>query len=192
MKELKETKFPLRLDLQFFASENEEADTTEEQEETDQTQETEETQQQEKNFTQADVDAIVAKRAKQAAKKAREDAEKEYQRKSMSEEERRQQEYEDLKRENESYKAKARRAELKDHATDLLRGAGIPTRFANRLIGEDEEATEQAVKEFIADWNSELSTAVKGKLAGPTPKQPKVEKETIDKAEAAFDAAWND
>ncbi|YAR63112.1 hypothetical protein ACUIAK_07755 [Bacillus cytotoxicus] len=53
MKELKQTKFPLRLDLQFFASEDG-ADTTEEQgqeqEQNDQTQETEETQQEEKNI----------------------------------------------------------------------------------------------------------------------------------------------
>ncbi|MGR5984953.1 DUF4355 domain-containing protein [Bacillus cytotoxicus] len=196
MKELKQTKFPLRLDLQFFASEDG-ADTTEEQgqeqEQNDQTQETEETQQEEKTFTQADVDAIVAKRAKQATRKAREEAEKEFQRKNMSEEERRQQEYEELKRENESYKAKARRAELKDHATDILREAGVPTRFASRLIGEDEEATAQAAKEFIEVWNSELSTAVKGKLAGQTPKTPKVEEKTqVDPIEASFDKGWND
>ncbi|KIP26198.1 hypothetical protein BG10_892 [Bacillus thuringiensis serovar morrisoni] len=146
----------------------------------------------EKTFTQADVDALIAKEKKRAAKRAREEADKEYQRKSMTDEERRQQELEDLKKENESYKTKARRAELKDHATSMLQDAGVPARFASRLIGEDEEATAQAVHEFITDWNSEMSTAVKGKLAGQTPKTPKVEKETTDKVEAAFDAAWNE
>ncbi|MEB8649320.1 DUF4355 domain-containing protein [Bacillus cereus] len=146
----------------------------------------------EKTFTQADVDALIAKEKKRAAKRAREEADKEYQRKSMTDEERRQQELEDLKKENESYKTKARRAELKDHATSMLQDAGVPARFAHRLIGEDEEATAQAVHEFITDWNSEMSTAVKGKLAGQTPKIPKVEKETTDKAVAAFDAAWNE
>ncbi|PEA85833.1 DUF4355 domain-containing protein [Bacillus thuringiensis] len=146
----------------------------------------------EKTFTQADVDALIAKEKKRAAKKAREEADKEYQRKSMTDEERRQQELEDLKKENESYKTKARLAELKDHATSILQSAGVPARFSSRLIGEDEEATEQAVHEFIADWNNEMSTAVKGKLAGQSPKKPTVEKETTDKVEAAFDAAWNE
>ncbi|MBW3493243.1 DUF4355 domain-containing protein [Bacillus sp. FDAARGOS_1420] len=147
----------------------------------------------EKTFTQADVDAIVAKRAKQAAKKAREEADKEYQRKSLTDEERRQQEYEDLKKENESYKVKARRSELKDHATSMLQGAGVPARFAYRLIGEDEEATEQAVNEFVADWNSEMSTAVKGKLAGQSPKKPTVEDKTeVDPFEAAFNKGWEE
>ncbi|MGX5629077.1 DUF4355 domain-containing protein [Bacillus thuringiensis] len=147
----------------------------------------------EKTFTQTDVDALIVKEKKRAAKKAREEADKEYQRKSMTDEERRQQELEDLKKENESYKTKARRAELKDHATSILQGAGVPARFAHRLIGEDEEATAQAVNEFIADWNSEMSTAVKGKLAGQTPKTPKVEeKVTLSPEEEAFAKAWDE
>ncbi|ADY20361.1 DUF4355 domain-containing protein [Bacillus paranthracis] len=191
MKTFKENKFPLRLNLQFFSEENPNPEEDNPNKETDP--EPNPNDPPEKTFTQADVDALIAKEKKRAAKRAREEAEKEYQRKSMTEEERRQQEYEDLKKENESYKAKARRAELKDHATELLRAAGVPTRFANRLIGEDEETTSLAANEFIEEWKNELSSVTKTQLSDKTPLKPNNEKPPkTDKAVEAFNAAWDE
>ncbi len=53
--------------------------------------------------------------------------------------------------------------------SEQLKAEGLPTKFAKSLMGETTEETMQNIKDFKKDWQEQLQTEIKKKVANPTP-----------------------
>lgn len=78
----------------------------------------------------------------------------------------------ELKEEIEKERKANLTANLKIKAKDIAKDKGIPSEFADYLLGGDEEETVKNVEKFIVVWNDALTEAVKVKMGNnPPPRQ---------------------
>lgn len=145
-----------------------------------------------KTFTQDELNTILSKRLEREQKRIKEEIDKEYRLKAMSEEERQKAEYEELRKELEDYKHKTFIAEQKDTASKVLKAKGVPSDFADYLIGKDEEETSSKARVFAEVWEAKLNETVKTRLGKQTPSSPKTPTPSNedDKIMSAFDKVF--
>ena len=172
-----------KLNLQLFADDKE----TEETEETvddKQTEEKEET----KTYTQEELDKLLQsetdRRVTEALKTSRAKWEKEYKEKlekekkeaerlsKLSADER---EKELLKQKEQELAEKEQAIRMKElhlYTIEILSEENLPVGFAEFLIGEDAETTNDNIKKFKEEWQKALSNAVDERIKGKSPKLP--------------------
>jgi peptidyl-tRNA hydrolase len=81
-------------------------------------------------------------------------------------------EIENMKREMENIKKEAARKELMTKAIQFAGENKIPSKFIDRFLGEDEDSTFNALKEFQKEWTTTLQSNVEERLkAGYKPPQ---------------------
>jgi|SRR5699024_4706836 len=165
----------LKLNLQFFSEEGEEGevdgDEKEGQEEHDDT-----------TFTRSDVDREISKAVQSALDKrdkkhqeemqrAIEDAIAEKERLSkLSEKERQEEQLTQREKEIAEREAEIARKELKADAIADLNDKGLPSEFADILLGEDAESTLENINTFKTTFDEAVNAAVKERLRQETPK----------------------
>ena len=176
------------INLQLFADDKQ----TEETEETvddKQTEEKEET----KTYTQEELDKLLQsetdRRVTEALKTSRAKWEKEYKEKlekekkeaerlsKLSADER---EKELLKQKEEELAEKEKAIRLKELHLDtieILSEENLPVGFAEFLIKDDAETTNDNIKEFKKEWQKALSNAVDERIKGKSPKLPETKLE---------------
>jgi len=137
----------------------------------------------EKTYTEEELQKIADKRVSEAVKtrekklrkeleeqikQEREDAERraELSAEERAEEERKQREQEIAERE-----AKLKHKELLADTKDHLHEKGIPVKFADMLVGTDEDATKERISAFKKEWETALDEAVNERLKQKPPKQ---------------------
>ena len=191
------------LDLQLFAdSENtDDLDIEDKVEDTEEKQET-------KTYTQEEVDKLLQsetdRRVTQALKTAKAKWEKEFREKlekekkeaerlsKLSAEER---EKELLKQKEEELAEKERAIRMKELHLDtieVLAEEGLPVGFAEFLIKDDAETTNENIKKFKKVWQEALSKAVDERIKGKSPRLPETKLEnsqTVDFMKLASEAS---
>ena len=108
---------------------------------------------QERTFTQADLDRILAERLAKAHKKAEEQAAKvqaEAERKAAEEQGKYQQLYEQERAKAAATEALLKEAQIASIRRDVAQRLNMPAALAARLRGEDEDSIEQDAKELMA------------------------------------------
>jgi len=167
---------PLKMNLQFFADE----DTTE-NEDVETTENEKEDEQENTTFTQSDVDREVSKAVDKALKKRdakhQEDMQKaidealaEKERLSkLSEKERKEEEMTQKEKKLAEKEAEINRRILRSDAVDTLQKKGLPSDFADILLGEDAESTLENINNFKKTFDEAVNAAVKEKLRQDTP-----------------------
>lgn len=169
-----------RMDLQLFADEttNEDANNEAENEETKETEE--------KVYTQEELDKLLQsetdRRVTEALKTSRAKWEKEYKEKlekekkeaerlsKLSAEER---ERELLKQKEQELAEKEQAIRMKELHLDtieILSEENLPVGFAEFLIKNDAETTNENIKKFKKEWQEALSKAVDERIKGKSPK----------------------
>lgn len=190
------------LDLQLFAdSENtDDLDIEDKAKDTEEKQET-------KTYTQDEVDKLLQseadKRVTEALKTAKAKWEKEYKEQlerekkeaerlsKLSAEER---EKELLKQKEQELAEKERAIRMKELHLDtieVLAEEGLPVGFAEFLIQDDAETTNENIKKFKKEWQEALSKAVDERIKGKSPKLPETKLEnnqTVDFMKLANEA----
>ena len=177
------------LDLQLFAdSENtDDLDIEDKAKDTEEKQET-------KTYTQDEVDKLLQseadKRVTEALKTAKAKWEKEYKEQlerekkeaerlsKLSAEER---EKELLKQKEEELAEKERAIRMKELHLDtieILAEENLPVGFAEFLIKDDAETTNENIKKFKKEWQKALSNAVDERIKGKSPKLPETKLES--------------
>jgi len=192
-----------KMKLQLFAdSENtDDLDIEDKAKDTEEKQET-------KTYTQEELDELLQsetdKRVTQALKTAKAKWEKEYKEKlekekkeaerlsKLSAEER---EKELLKQKKEELAEKERAIRIKELHLDtieVLAEEGLPVGFAEFLIKDNAETTNENIKKFKKEWQEALSKAVDERIKGKSPRLPgtKLESEqTVDFMKLASEAS---
>jgi hypothetical protein len=177
------------LDLQLFADEGKENNTDVTDVEDNPTEEKEET----KTYTQEELDKLLQsetdRRVTEALKTSRAKWEKEYKEKlekekkeaerlsKLSADER---EKELLKQKEEELAEKERAIRMKELHLDtieILAEENLPVGFAEFLIKDDAETTNENIKKFKKEWQEELSKAVDERIKGKSPKLPETKLE---------------
>lgn len=172
-------KFPLRLNIQFFADENPPVDPKDtppaDPKDTPPADPKDEKPKDppEKTFTQAEVDKIAKERVARAEKdkeKAIAEAEKLA---KMNADEKQRYELEKLQEENRQLKVAQNRFSLGKEATKMLAESGIiaDDDTLEFVVREDAETTKVAVQNFSALIQSKVDAAVKEALKGTPPKK---------------------
>lgn len=107
---------------------------------------------------QAGSDREVQKKEKavQDLQKRLDELEKEH----MTEEERYKQELEKRQSEIEEREKKLQQAQLKELKQNLLKEAGLPDRFVNRIVGQNEEEIKEDIEDFKKNYTEEISAGV--------------------------------
>ena len=164
------------LNLQFFAEPGE-ATTPPAEEKPDTTQPPEE-KPEEKAFTQADIDRIVADRLARAEKQYKVKLEKEKSEAeklaAMTADERAKAQYQKEKEEFEAEKRQLEADKLELQTRKELATAGLNEGFAPYILNSTEENTAEKVKDMIASFKTmyeqDLAKKVDERLSKPTPK----------------------
>src|SRR5699024_8987720 len=146
------------------------------------TENTQEEEQENTTFTRSDVDREVSKEVqsaldkreakhKEEMQKAIEDAiaEKEHLSK-LSEKERQEEQLSQREKEIAEREAEIARKELKADAIADLNDKGLPSEFADILLGEDAESTLENINTFKTTFDEAVNAAVKERLRQETPK----------------------
>ncbi|MBN6206377.1 DUF4355 domain-containing protein [Ralstonia pickettii] len=132
-------------------------------------------------FTKSEVDRQIshaiesfkqnqAPKQQEAINQAVKDALAEQQRLSkLSEKERQEEELTQREKTLQEREAKIKRAELRSDAVDDLQKKGLPSDFADILLGDDAESTLANIKTFKDAFDSAVNDAVKEKLRQDTP-----------------------
>ncbi|MDE0582234.1 DUF4355 domain-containing protein [Planococcus sp. A6] len=168
-------KFPLKLNIQFFADEAETKETESQDKETennaDQQQE-KENKQEEKLFTQAEVDKIAADRAKRAEKDKEKAIEEAAKLAKMNADEKKEYEFKKLQDELAELKKKDAFYGLSKEATKMLTEEGIAAddELLAFVVKDTAEDTQTAVNAFVGLVNKKVEEGVKKALAGESPK----------------------
>src|SRR5699024_771972 len=159
----------LPLNLQFFSE-------SEGEENVEITENTQEEEQENTTFTRSDVDREVSKavqsaldkreaKHKEEMQKAIEDAIAEKERLSkLSEKERQEEQLTQREKEIDEREAEIARKELKADAITDLNEKGLPSEFADILLGDDAETTLENINTFKTAFDSAVNAAVKEKL----------------------------
>lgn len=146
------------------------------------TENTQEEEQENTTFTRSDVDREVSKavqsaldkreaKHKEEMQKAIEDAIAEKERLSkLSEKERQEEQLTQREKEIAEREAEIARKELKADAITDLNEKGLPSEFADILLGNDAETTLENINTFKTAFDSAVNAAVKEKLRQDTPK----------------------
>ena len=146
------------------------------------TENTQEEEQENTTFTRSDVDREVSKavqsaldkreaKHKEEMQKAIEDAIAEKERLSkLSEKERQEEQLTQREKEIAEREAEIARKELKADAIADLNEKGLPSEFADILLGDDAETTLENINTFKTAFDSAVNAAVKEKLRQDTPK----------------------
>ena len=146
------------------------------------TESTQEEEQENTTFTRSDVDREVSKavqsaldkreaKHKEEMQKAIEDAIAEKERLSkLSEKERQEEQLTQREKEIAEREAEIARKELKADAITDLNEKGLPSEFADILLGDDAETTLENINTFKTAFDSAVNAAVKEKLRQDTPK----------------------
>ena len=146
------------------------------------TENTQEEEQENTTFTRSDVDREVSKavqsaldkreaKHKEEMQKAIEDAIAEKERLSkLSEKERQEEQLTQREKEIAEREAEIARKELKADAITDLNEKGLPSEFADILLGDDAETTLENINTFKIAFDSAVNAAVKEKLRQDTPK----------------------
>lgn len=128
----------------------------------------------EKTYTQAEVESMIDSRISKAYekwnKKQAEAVAEAQKLAQMNAEERTQYEFEQRVKEFERKEAEFNKMQFKLQAVQVMSERGLPTTFAEMLVGEDAETTLDNIKKFEVDYKSAINDAVKLKLASPVPK----------------------
>ena len=161
-----------------------------------------------KTYTQDEVDRLLQseadKRVTEALKTARAKWEKEYKEKlerekreaerlsKLSAEER---EKELLKQKEQELAEKEKAIRMKELHLDtieILAEEGLPVGFAEFLIKDDAETTNENIKKFKKEWQEALSKAVDERIKGKSPRLPETKLEnsqTVDFMKLASEAS---
>ena len=146
------------------------------------TENTQEEEQENTTFTRSDVDREVSKavqsaldkreaKHKEEMQKAIEDAIAEKERLSkLSEKERQEEQLTQREKEIAEREAEIARKELKADAITDLNEKGLPSEFADILLGNDAETTLENINTFKTAFDSAVNASVKEKLRQDTPK----------------------
>ena len=146
------------------------------------TENTQEEEQENTTFTRSDVDREVSKavqsaldkreaKHKEEMQKAIEDAIAEKERLSkLSEKERQEEQLTQREKEIAEREAEIARKELKADAITDLNEKGLPSEFADILLGNDAETTLENINTFKVAFDSAVNAAVKEKLRQDTPR----------------------
>jgi len=165
----------LKLNLQFFSEDEGEEDV-------ETTENAQEEEQENTTFTRSEVDREVSKavqsaldkreaKHKEDMQKAIEDAIAEKERLSkLSEKERQEEQLTQREKQIAEREAEIARKELKADAIADLNEKGLPSGFADILLGEDAESTLENINTFKTAFDSAVNAAVKEKLRQDTPK----------------------
>ena len=152
----------------------------------------------EKRFTQADLDALIAKRlTEERSRRDREDKEKakkvEEQARiaKLEGEERIRAEYEQKLKEIQESEAQAKRALSISKVETMLSAQGLPSTFAPNLLGEDEDTTKANVDAFIKAFSTEVAKKVAEGLNHGTPPTPGGTPSADDVLKAKLDRLMN-
>lgn len=175
-----------KLNLQHFADEENQTDEVQE----DNTDDTEE----EKKLTQEEFNKALSKRLEKerdkmkremesALKKEREEAEKKAKEAEelakLSEKERAEHEFKKEREKFEEERKQFQREKLKLETTKDLQSRGLPTDFAEYVLGEDDQTTFDNIKQFEEVWKRSIEEAVNEKLKGTTPQKPGYKKASL-------------
>lgn len=190
---MKKSKYPLSLNIQFFADETTaDTETTEQQEsEPTETEPTETEQQQEekkqeskKTFDEEQVEKIVKDRLARAEKDKEKAIQEAQKLAKMNADEKQKYELEKLQEENRQLKAEHNRYSLGKEATKMLAEAGIiaDDETLDFVVREDAETTKSAVQNFSALIQSKVDAAVKEALKGTPPKKATADSGALTKA----------
>jgi hypothetical protein len=82
----------------------------------------------------------------------------------MSEEERRQKEFESMKQEREKLEKQLQEKNLKDMKQNLLKEAGLPDRFTDRIVGQNEEEIKADIEEFKKVYTEEVGAGLEQEI----------------------------
>ena len=146
------------------------------------TENTQEEEQENTTFTRSDVDREVSKavqsaldkreaKHKEEMQKAIEDAIAEKERLSkLSEKERQEEQLTQREKEIAEREAEIARKELKADAITDLNEKGLPSEFADSLLGDDAETRLENINTFKTSFDSAVNAAVKEKLRQDTPR----------------------
>jgi hypothetical protein len=169
---------PLKMNLQFFADDNEDTET----EETETTEnENEENEQEETTFSQADVDREISKAVDKALKKreakhqselsdaVKKALDEEKQLSKLSEKERKDAEMTKREKDLADRENEIARKVMRSEAVDDLQEKSLPSEFADFLLGEDAEKTLENINTFKKTFDEAVNAAVKEKLRQDTP-----------------------
>ena len=169
-----------KFNLQLFADKAEENNVEDET--------VEEEKEEIKTYTQEELDAKLQsetdKRVTQALKTAKAKWEKEYKEKlekekkeaerlsKLSADEREQELLKQKEKELAEKEQAIRLRELQLDTIEKLAEENLPVGFAEFLIGEDAETTNDNIKKFKEEWQKALSNAVDERIKGKSPKLP--------------------
>lgn len=195
------------LDLQLFADSGDTTDTNNQGAEQSNNNDKQDNQEP-KTYTQDEVDKLLQseadKRVTEALKTARAKWEKEYKEQlekekkeaerlsKLSAEER---EKELLKQKEQELAEKERAIRMKELHLDtieVLAEEGLPVGFAEFLIKDDAETTNENIKKFKKEWQEALSKAVDERIKGKSPRLPETKLEssqTVDFMKLASEAS---
>lgn len=167
----------LKMNLQHFADEN-----TSETENVETTENQTEDEQENTTYTRSDVDREISKAVDKALKRREEKHQEELQKaiqeaieekerlSKLSEKERKDEELSKREKELQDRLAEIERKELKADAITDLNEKGLPSEFADILLGDDAETTLENINTFKTAFDSAVNAAVKEKLRQDTPK----------------------
>lgn len=97
----------------------------------------------------------------------------------LTEEERLREEFEQERLKFEEERKVFKQEKLSNYTTKRLAEEGIPVKFSNYLLGDDEKVIETNITEFKESWTSELSSAIKERYKGKIPEE--VDNRDMDK-----------
>ena len=168
-------------DSQLFADEGEEVKETTEDKEVEEKEET-------KTYTQEELDKLLQsetdRRVTEALKTSRAKWEKEYKEKlekekkeaerlsKLSADEREQELLKQKEKELAEKEQAIRLRELQLDTINVLADENLPVGFAEFLIKDDAETTNENIKKFKKEWQEALSKAVDERIKGKSPKLP--------------------
>ena len=88
----------------------------------------------------------------------------------LSEKEKEQEMSEKARKELEEREKALQKKELLSDTKDILSEEQLPTKFAEILIAEDAESTNERIKSFRTEWQKAIDAAVDERMRGKTPK----------------------
>lgn len=165
--------------LQFFSEEPTEPEVTEP---TDpEVTEPEKEEPKEKTFSQAEVNALLAKREKRARQKGAEEATKEFERKGMTEVERLQAELDDANEKLNKTEDEKVQAALHKQATQTLTDNNLNPAYAEFLVGSNEEETKEKFEAFKKIIDGDIERIIKSRIASKTPERAREPQQVPEK-----------
>lgn len=120
----------------------------------------------EKLFTQADIDKIINKKFATWKKKQEEEKEEAEKQANMTAEEK----LEHARKQLEAERKQLEYEKMVTSASKNLAKQGLPAEFADFLVGEDQEATDNRIEVFKKAFEDAVAKSVSEKFKNPSPK----------------------